>query len=177
MLVRLAGHLRQMGHAQHLPSLPQAFQQAPHNFGDGAADAAIDFVEDQGRRGGGVRGDDGNGQRDARQFAAGRHLGQRTGRRARMAGDEKFHLLEAVRGRCARVQGDLEAAARHAQFLHGARDGVPQLQGGGAARGGQSLGHAAVFGLDLRFLAQQAVDIGSVGQVLQLFRQLGVFLG
>ncbi len=41
--------LRQVRHAQHLPRLAETTQQPPDDLGDGAADAAVDFVEDQRR--------------------------------------------------------------------------------------------------------------------------------
>ena len=70
-MVGAGGHLRQVGHAQHLPVLTQAPQQAPHGGGHGAADAGIHLVEHQ-RAGRAERaGGDRDGQGQARQFTTG----------------------------------------------------------------------------------------------------------
>ena len=168
MLVRLARDLRQVRNAQHLPALAQAFQQAPDDFRHAAADARVDLVEDQGRHRRRVRRDDGDRQRDTRQFAARRHLGQRPRRDAGVAGHEEFDLLAAVHGRLARVQRDDEAAAAHRQFLHRFRHLRRQALRRLRARRGQLLRGRHVDRLRLLFLLAQAVHVAGVGQLLQL---------
>ena len=46
MMMSARGDLRQMGDAHHLPMRAEFAQFAPDHFGDFAADADIDFVED-----------------------------------------------------------------------------------------------------------------------------------
>ena len=64
-------------------------------------------------------------QRQARQLAAGGHLGQRPQRLAGVGGDAEFDLVQAMRlrlGGGVRAHFDLEATARHAQRLHARGD-------------------------------------------------------
>ncbi|KAG1525225.1 hypothetical protein G6F51_014375 [Rhizopus arrhizus] len=70
MRVALGGDLRQVGDAQHLMAFTQFTQQFADRFRHRAADAAGDFVENQRGHAGRAAGDDGQRQRDARQFAA-----------------------------------------------------------------------------------------------------------
>ena len=82
------------------PANPSALQFAADDFGDRAADARIDFVEHHAARvlrGAGHL----HGERQARQFATGGDLGERPQRLARIRGDAKFDLVDAVRGRLA----------------------------------------------------------------------------
>ena len=68
-----------MGDAQYLPVLAEGVQQAANGVGDFAADAGVDFVEDDGRRWrrGFVEAGDFDGEADAREFAAGGDFGER----------------------------------------------------------------------------------------------------
>ena len=75
LIVRAGRHLRQMRNAQHLARVPEASEEFSDDFGDGAADAAVDFVKNEGRNRGDLSRDDGNRQRNAGEFAAGRDLG------------------------------------------------------------------------------------------------------
>ena len=78
VVVGAGGHLRQVGHGQHLAVAAELLHQAAHRVGHGAADAGIDLVEDQRRRRLGAAAElargHRDGQRDARQLAAGGHL-------------------------------------------------------------------------------------------------------
>ena len=64
VVMPLAGHLGQVGHAQHLPLVAQLPQSPAHDFGDAAADAGIDLVEDEAGNARAAGGDDLNGQGD-----------------------------------------------------------------------------------------------------------------
>src|ERR1700737_4646807 len=57
MLIRLARDLRQVRHAQSLPVLAEAFQQAPDDFRHAAADTAVALIKYQRGGRGGTRGD------------------------------------------------------------------------------------------------------------------------
>ena len=70
MVVGARGHLRQVGHAQHLAVAPQALQQPAHGGGDGTAHAGIDLVEHQRAGAAQLAGGNRNGQRQARQLTA-----------------------------------------------------------------------------------------------------------
>ena len=116
----LRGHLRQVGDAQHLAARAQRPQLPADDFGHGATDAGIDFVEHHAAPFVGHAGHL-HGQRQARQFAARGHLGQRAQRLARIGGDAELDLVQSMRlgfGGGMRRHFDLEAAAGHAQRLH-----------------------------------------------------------
>ena len=143
---QLAGagrHLRQVRDSQHLALAAQLLHQAAHGLGHGTADTGIDLVEDQ-RAGCGVAtlqlaGGDGNGERNARQLTARRHLGQRPRRATGVARHQELGRFEAERlRRVLHQQRHLEAAAGHAELLHRLRDGGTELRRGGAARTGDA---------------------------------------
>ena len=115
----LRGDLRQVGHAQDLPGLAEFAQLAADDGRDGTADARIHLVEHHGRHA--VQAERGHfdGQRNARQFAAGGHLAQRARRLAGVGGDEEFGAFAAQRvgaGFRLGFQFDLETPAAHAEF-------------------------------------------------------------
>ena len=130
VVVGAGGHLRQVGDGQHLAVAAQLLHQPADGFGHGAADAGIDLVEDQRLRRAQLAGGDGDGQRDARQLAARGHLAHRPRRAAGMAGHQESRRLPGplARGLRQRLQRHFEAAALHAQALHGLRDGLGQLR-------------------------------------------------
>ena len=63
------GDLGEVCDAQDLAVAAELAQQFADDFCDGAADAAVDFVKNQGGYGVGVAGDDGDGECDAGQLA------------------------------------------------------------------------------------------------------------
>lgn len=65
MLMSLCGNLRLVGYTQNLYSLAQLTQQPAYHFGNGAANADINFIEYQCGRAGGLGGNDLYGQTDA----------------------------------------------------------------------------------------------------------------
>jgi hypothetical protein len=136
VVVGAGGHLRQVGDASTWRSRPAA-HQAAHRLGHGAAHAGVHLVEDQRLRRAQLAGGDGNGQRNARQLAAGGHLAHRPRRAAGMACDQKADVFQpAWRWAAAQLfQRHFEAAALHAQALHGLGDGLGQQRRGlGALR-------------------------------------------
>ena len=68
VLVRLRGNLWQVGHAHDLVVFPQCLKLFADCFGDGTTDAAIDFIENQGRYVGVCGFSDLDGETDAGQF-------------------------------------------------------------------------------------------------------------
>ena len=134
VLVAACRDLRQVGDAQHLATLPELLQQAAHGFRHRAADAGIDFVEDQRRHRRGRRGDDGDRERNAREFAAGGDPRQRLDRHAGMRRDHELGLLVACRRGFGVGQLHLEAPTGHREILHRPRDLGRHLAGGCAAR-------------------------------------------
>ena len=76
--------LRRMRHRQHLDAFCQSRQPSPDGVGDGAADARIDFVEDQHRRRSAIREHDLERQQKPAQLATGGDLHQRSCQRARI---------------------------------------------------------------------------------------------
>lgn len=118
-MVAARGDLRQVRDAQHLPHLSELMQQPPDHLGDAAADARVDFVEDERRRRARRARDHREREADPRELAARGDLRERPQRHARMARDAELDLLEPVRAAFGeRHERDLEAAARHRQFLH-----------------------------------------------------------
>ena len=86
---------------------------------------------------------------------------ERPQRHAGMARDAKFDLLHAVRAAFGqRHERDLEAAARHRQFLHARRDGCAQRFRRFRARLGQHLCLRGVGFFRLGFGGAQRIEIG-----------------
>ena len=148
--VGVGGDLWQVGDAQHLPALPEGVQQAANGVGDFAADAGVDFVEDDGRRRGRgfVQAGDFDGEADAREFAAGGDFGERlqglTGVGAEGVGD----VVAAVRGRaCGGLNLDGEGGFFHAELAYPLFDVARKRRGGFLSRGAEGGG----FGVVIRF--------------------------
>ncbi len=80
VLVALGRHLGQVSHAEYLPLPPECPQALPDHLGDGAADAAVNFVENHGRHGVGAERGHFDRQADPGQFATRGHAAQRSGR-------------------------------------------------------------------------------------------------
>ena len=81
-LVRPRGDLRRVGDGEHLRARGEPRQALADRVGDGAADAGVDLVEHQGRRGAALGERDFDRQQEARQFAAGGDFHQRARPRA-----------------------------------------------------------------------------------------------
>ena len=97
----------------------QRLQQPADGRGDGAADARVDFVEDQRGHVAHFARHDLDRERDARQLAARGDARERTERLLRMARDAELDVLEAVARRRRRAApARLEAAAGHRELLH-----------------------------------------------------------
>ena len=178
------GHLRQVGHAQHLPGPRQGAQLAADDLRHRAADAGVHLVEDHGRHR--VRAQRGHldGQGDARQLAAGGDLAQRPRRLAGIGRHQELHPLGAVgvRARLAdRLQLHQEAAAAHAQLADQGGGGLAQrlrggLAGGGEGRGGLAPGLGGAGDLAVQLFqalagAAQGVQLG--GDAVAVRGQLG----
>ena len=182
MVVGTGRHLGQVGHGQHLAVAAQLPHEPAHGLGHRAADAAVDLVEDQGRRLAELAGGDRDRQRDARELAAGSDLADRPRRAARMAGDQELDVFQTVRlGFGQRHQPGLEAPARHAQALHRRRDGLRQLPGRLFARGADLPGRleqglqGALLGVLQGIEVAAAVELGVL--TLPLGQPLGQHLG
>ena len=129
MLMRLRRHLRQMGHAQHLPIPAQTPQLLSHHFRHPAADAGVHFVENQRRDMGGMGGNHLNRQADPRQFPAGCDFGQWSQRLAGIGADLKFNRFQpGGRGLFQPLQVNGEAPARHSQARQRRRNPLAQFQ-------------------------------------------------
>ena len=148
--VGVGGDLWQVGDAQYLPVLAEGVQQAANGVGDFAADAGVDFVEDDGRRWrrGFVEAGDFDGEADAREFAAGGDFGERlqglTGVGAEGVGD----VVVAVRGGAGSgldVNG--EGGFFHAELAYPLFDVARECWGGLLSRGAQGGGFGVVVGL------------------------------
>src|ERR1039458_5550907 len=97
MMVGEGSDLRQVRDAQDLVGGGQLFEAAADSFGGTATNAGVDFVEDQGALGaarwvGQARLE---GQRDARDLAAGCDLFQRAGLFAKVGRDQEIDLIGA----------------------------------------------------------------------------------
>ena len=109
MPVRHGGYLGQMGDAQHLVGMGHGVELLGHPPGRPAADARIDFIEDQGVDvvPAGQHGLD--GQHDAGQLAAAGHLAQGPHALAGIGGNQELHIVVALCGDgLGPVYGDLE---------------------------------------------------------------------
>ena len=115
VLMALAGDLGLVGNTQYLRVAAQLAQQAPDNFGDTAADAHVDFIEDQAGHGEVAGADHLDGQADPRQFTAGGHLAQRFQGLAGIGGEQEFDVLEPVGAGVAFAQARFQYGRFHAQ--------------------------------------------------------------
>ena len=147
MRVRVGGDLRQVGDAQHLPALPQGVQQAADGVGDFTTDAAVDFVEDDGRGWGFVEAGDFDGKADAREFAAGGNFRQRLQGLAGVGAEGVGDVVCAVRSR-ARGGGDVDGKGGfvHAELADPVFDFVREFGCSLLARGAEGGGAFAVGG-------------------------------
>ena len=105
MLIGEGGDLRQVGDAEDLLRAAEGFELLADGLGGAASDADVDFVEDQGARGGfflrfggGFFDRNFKGQHDAGELAAGGDFGERLEGLAGVGGDEVLDLVPAVRG-------------------------------------------------------------------------------
>ena len=176
MVVALGRDLGQVGDAQHLAFAAQGAQFLAHDFGDRAADAGVDFVEDHRRHGIEAQGGHFDGQADARQFAARGDLAQRPRRLAGVGGDQEFAAFGALWGGAGgvqRLQGHGEHTATHAQLAHQAGHGLAQLRGRPGAGLAQAGGGFIPFAGGGFALAPQAGGpFAGAGQALEFFLQL-----
>ena len=90
------GDLRRMCYDENLQARAQALQPVADRCRNGAADAAVDLVEDQGRDRGGAGENQLQGQHEARQLAARGDAGERAERRAGHGGDLEMDALAAM---------------------------------------------------------------------------------
>ena len=88
--------LRRMGYDENLQAGAEALQPLADRRGDGAADAAVDLVEDQGRHRGGAGEHQLQGQHEARQLAARGDARERAERRSGIGGDLEMDALAAM---------------------------------------------------------------------------------
>ena len=121
----LACDLRQVRHAEHLSAIAERAQLPTDDFGDAAADARVDFVEDEAGQGIALHCGDLDREADARQFATRGDLGQRPRRLPGIGADQEFDLVARRRRgpqtpAIARTS-TLKRAAGHAERLHQCR--------------------------------------------------------
>src|SRR4051812_857640 len=105
--------LRQMRDRDHLRALGEAAQGAADGVCRLAADARVDLVEDEGLS----AGNRGDRERDARELAAGRRLGDRGERHPRVRADQERGLVPPRRTRVALAQLDTELPVAHADVV------------------------------------------------------------
>src|ERR1019366_1176003 len=106
MLRGKRGDLGQVSYTKHLLAAAEGLEFLPHGFGSPAANADIDFIEDQGSGRGGfllrlrcaLFHCDFESQHDARHFTTGSYLVERFERLARGGGDAVLNVVPAVRG-------------------------------------------------------------------------------
>ena len=150
-----------MGDAQHLALGAQRAQFLPDHFGDGAADAGVDLVEDHAADGILAQGGDFDRQADAGQFAAGGDLAQRARRLAGIGADQQLAAFEPLWIRFAaasRLQLDAQEAAGHAQFGHQHADLVAEPGGGRRARAAEPGRRTDVIVLQALALCRQLLQ-------------------
>ena len=100
------GDLRRVRHRQHLHARGKPREPLPDCVRDRAADARVDFVEDERRRRAAIGEHDFQRQHEAREFAARRDLHQRARPRARIGLHpelDAIHSLGPRRGRLALI--------------------------------------------------------------------------
>ena len=95
---RARRHLRRVGHRQHLRARRQPRQPLTDRVGDRAADARVDLVEHQRRRGLALGQRHFEREQKARQLAARGHLHQRTRARAGIGLNDELDAVVAVGG-------------------------------------------------------------------------------
>ena len=106
--VGMRGDLRQMRDAQHLVATRESPQAPTDRIGAPTTDARVDLVEDEDRRGVGLRHDALDGEGDARQLAAGGDPGEGPGRFARVRGEAVDDLVRTGGVERDRVAVDLD---------------------------------------------------------------------
>jgi hypothetical protein len=120
MLIGKRGDLREMSDAENLLRASESFELLANGFCSAAADADIDFVEDERARRGFLSGfgrgffdGDFECEQNSRELAAGCDLSQRLQRFSRIGGNAVLDRVQAGGGpsgfRIARGDGDVEA--------------------------------------------------------------------
>ena len=131
MVIRASGDLRQVGDAQYLPPLPKLLQHAADGRRDCAADAGVDFVEDQCRQLANFGQHDLDRQSKTRQLTTGRDAGERPQRLLGVGGNLQLDSLETETGRFGNGdQGNLDPATGHRQPLHHRTYAMSELRRG-----------------------------------------------
>ena len=90
------GHQGLVGDAKNLPGGGQLLQKGGHGATDAAADAAVDFVEEQGDMGVGGGQTGLEGQQKTAHLTAGGHLGQRRQGLAGIGRKQEAHRIAAL---------------------------------------------------------------------------------
>src|SRR5579862_1532105 len=129
------GDLREMRDRDHLRPLGEAAEDAADGVGRLPADAGVDLVEHEGL----AARDGRDRERDARQLAAGRRLGDRPERHARVRPDEEHRLVRSRDSRLALAQLAHELAVAHADVVQLGGDRLGERGGGRDALGAQPI--------------------------------------
>ena len=129
-----------MGDAEDLVGPAQRFQAAADRFGCFTTDAGVDFIKHKQmvRGPGALPFDTGfDGERDARNFAAGSNFIEFSGFFAEVGGNEEADGVGALRGPRRGRQGDAEAGPCHGEGGQFFFDAFFQFFGGVLPRRGQ----------------------------------------
>ena len=174
MLRGTRGNLRKVGDSHHLHVAGHTFHHATYGDADVAADAGVYLVEDDGRQKV-VRSEHAlDGQHQARELAARRHLGQVAHGAATVGVEEELHGIVTQRAvGSGRRQLDIEAGFGHAQFVEGGEQMLCQQLARLTAALGECLGgclHGGIRFVDLLHKLLDAVVEG--GDRLQTGIQL-----
>src|SRR5581483_3643162 len=141
--VRECSDLREVRDRDHLRAFGEALQHAADRVRGLPADPGVDLVEDE-RLAACNRGDR---ERDAAELAAGRGLGERAEREARVRADEEDRLVGAGRAEVALAQLAHELALAHADVAELGGDRVRERRRGGVPLRAQLEGERAHSGL------------------------------
>src|SRR5438105_3469189 len=96
VMIGVRSHLREMRDTEHLASLTECLQLAPDSGRNGAANAGVDFVENQCRYLADFARHHLDRQGNSRKLSAGRHAGQWTEGLFRMACDAELDVFEPM---------------------------------------------------------------------------------
>src|SRR3954469_11447459 len=121
LIVPAGSDLREMGDAKDLALLAELAHRLANRFGDRAADADVDLVEDERADRRAAGGDELDCEADARELAARGDLGEGAQREARVRGDLELDFFASPRGGFRFPQGNRKTPAGHGELLHSAR--------------------------------------------------------
>src|SRR5208282_2750444 len=161
---------------EHLRPLRQPGQSLAHGVGDRAADARVDFIEDECRGGAALGKADFDGEKKTRQFAAGGHSHQRSCPRTGTGADEKLRAIVTA-CRCERpvaAQVDAELRSLELERRQFGHDRLFERPGAAFALGAQRAGGLMVGRARAADCCFEPSDLLAAG--VESVETVGVFL-